>query len=829
MTKLRPSLAILLPLLAAGASPLIAATVLVSPVGIGNGSFIPCTAVGDVNGDSVTDIVAAAANAGSGSTHVIVYSGADNSVLYQCGPDSGFFGYGWALRPLGNYGGDATPDFASSAIFGGNGGAVFIVDGSNGAILHRIDAPSGDATDYFGMQFFMSNVTGSAAPDFIVGSPYGGTNGGHIFIYDGATRALVDTIEPPTAEASQAFTVYGIIPDLNNDGYDEIGAAAPNQTVSALANAGRAYIFSGINRTLYRTITLASPQANDTLNGPFPLGDLNADGKAEYACAYGNTGTRASAVIFSGIDGAVLDTINSPDTDASDFGRSIVGIADISGDTVNEIVIGTWAGGGSSSGTVYIYNGVTRALITSFSHPAGASSTFFGQGLSLMGDVDGDGKQDLAVPAPFHGDGRIYVYTHAGRPNFTVSSFAFGEYRVGGTHPELPVPVVNLGLSTVSLASLVVGGADASSFTLSSNPSPTNLSASQSVNFGITPSPSTPGIKSAIITANGGNGSSGIATMLMEAYARPTGPDGRLAYIAGENRVMLIDTVNGDRDIISGAGVGSGPVFNTGSTPKVTDVLIEDANNLIVVAGYKYFRVDRDTGARTELNASPVNDGVANPGDSITCMEWESPGVFIAMITGTTTRLTRVTLSSMTGQVVTSPSVGTGIGFSTYGSDMIIEPGGTILICDFAGQAIVRVDPTTGNRTKLNSSPIPYSVCITSFSPTEVALGEFSGLTRFLKYNLTTDVVTTIANGGFPISSINAIDRYNNGDLVAFDGGSYSLIRVNVTTGAKTFVATPTVGLGPTLPQAFYSEGAALRLVDKGGFTSDAAAWSFYR
>ncbi len=120
--------------------------------------------------------------------------------------------------------------------------------------------------------------------------------------------------------------------------------------------------------------------------------------------------------VYSGATGARL--LQAKGQPGDTLGWAVADGGDENGDGVSEIVGGAPNGGGT--GRVYVYSGVNRRRIVTYTGPQAGSQ--FGWAVSSAGDVNGDGYADLLVGAPFFsgsaamGAGRAYVYsgkTHA--------------------------------------------------------------------------------------------------------------------------------------------------------------------------------------------------------------------------------------------------------------------------------------------------------------------------------------------------------------------------------------------------------------------------------
>lgn len=139
------------------------------------------------------------------------------------------------------------------------------------------------------------------------------------------------------------------------------------------------------------------------------LGDLNADGADDLAISAPGGGSAMGLVdVYSGKTGARLWTVAG---DAIGFGRSLARIADVTGDSIADLVVGSPSSG--SAGSVFIYSGATGTLFTQIvgsEHGASAGANF---GWSVAsGTLDADTSPDLAIGAPSDGAsaaGRVYL------------------------------------------------------------------------------------------------------------------------------------------------------------------------------------------------------------------------------------------------------------------------------------------------------------------------------------------------------------------------------------------------------------------------------------
>lgn len=91
-----------------------------------------------------------------------------------------------------------------------------------------------------------------------------------------------------------------------------------------------------------------------------------------------------------------LITIDNPSPSAGAlFGLSLTGLGDVNGDGVADLVVGA-----PGVERVFVISGANRSVIRTLSDPENLSGNRFGYGVAALGDINGDGVDDLAVGAP---------------------------------------------------------------------------------------------------------------------------------------------------------------------------------------------------------------------------------------------------------------------------------------------------------------------------------------------------------------------------------------------------------------------------------------------
>ncbi len=267
-------------------------------------------------------------------------------------------------------------------------GMVRLYSGTDRSLLADIPNPSPASTDSFG------RVITAVGANFVVGVPQdnpGGINdAGSVYLYDGATGALIQEIGNPSPVSGGLFGEQVIAVGSN------FVVSAKGNTVGGFADAGAAYLFDSTG-TLIQAISDPAPAAGDGFGSSLLAMVTTFVVGAEGEDAAPTTLNSGSVSLFNATTGALVTIIANPDPAASElFGANLTRI---NSNFVVSVPVDD-PGGVNDAGSIYVFNGTTGAIVATIPNPAPDSGDHFGAQIV-------DGGTNFAVSAPQDNPGGV--------------------------------------------------------------------------------------------------------------------------------------------------------------------------------------------------------------------------------------------------------------------------------------------------------------------------------------------------------------------------------------------------------------------------------------
>jgi len=372
-------------------------------------------AAGDVNGDGFPDLLVGA-NGWFGTTGA--------AYVYFCGPhtdstaDLSMFGttpndnFGGAVAGNGDVNGDGYADFivGMSGYDSKRGRALVYFGSASPDDVADVDLTGANLSDYFGGAVACNgDLDNDGFDDIVVGAIGPNSVTGAVYVYRGGASIL--TTPSFTLGGEATFDNFGAAVacfDANGDGIDDLLIGAPRNDAGG-SSAGRVYVyFGGASFDTTPDLILTGAGSGYQFGAPISsAGDFNGDGYTDIlASALALNNSQGRVFLYYG--GPALDNTSDAvfhapvfQTTHQNFGYSLAAVGDLNGDGFDDIMVGSpFDDVITEPAAAYLYYGSeipeTNPDLTYATHENG---DHYGTGVASLGDINGDYYPDIATGA----------------------------------------------------------------------------------------------------------------------------------------------------------------------------------------------------------------------------------------------------------------------------------------------------------------------------------------------------------------------------------------------------------------------------------------------
>ena len=321
----------------------------------------------DINNDGVNDVIAGKTGIGA----VNALSGNTGELLWTYST-SQFGSGGWIYQVWCkyDYNNDGSPDVLASSGGSAVGGSrrIFCIDGLTGIAIW-VKFTDGPNFSVIGVEDF----TGDGKPDVIGGASDANETSGRVLGMNGENG----NIEWTYVTAGSSVWALEQADDINNDGIKEIIAGCSLSSFYYLINPDNGSVIN------------SGPGGDSFILRFEKLDDVNGDGYSDFALAKSGS----LAMVVDGFNGSNIWAVS-----LADQSWNVDRIGDVSGDGINDLVIGTLY----SNNYCYFIDGTSGSTIHSFG---------FGEaidGISAIPDITGDGSWEMVAGGRY---GKLFCYS----------------------------------------------------------------------------------------------------------------------------------------------------------------------------------------------------------------------------------------------------------------------------------------------------------------------------------------------------------------------------------------------------------------------------------
>ncbi|HEX5009032.1 MAG TPA: integrin alpha [Planctomycetota bacterium] len=365
-------------------------------------------AAGDLDGDGVSDLVVGVPDGSTGGVaagRLVVVPGDLHGTLLALAGDAAGDDFGFSVAAGQDLNLDGVPDLAVgvpkadvTSPIATDAGRIQMLSGADGSLLREFVGEK--AFDKAGFAVaFVGDIDGDGVADVGCGAPFHdevASNAGQVVLLSGASGSVMLEIHGQSAGDRFGSALAGA-GDIDLDGVPDLVVGAPGVNGPYTPSNGPVTVHSALDGSILHVFQAPATNYGTVVAG---AGDCDGDGVPDVV---GSAPTYYGYIdVHSGADGSLLHTFTGS-LDGDLLGSALDVAGDFDGDGAPDLILGATQAESLQKGYVQVRSGRTGALL--YIQPGDQVLGQFGAAVAWLGDVDGDGRPEVAVGAPFGNKG----------------------------------------------------------------------------------------------------------------------------------------------------------------------------------------------------------------------------------------------------------------------------------------------------------------------------------------------------------------------------------------------------------------------------------------
>ncbi|HNC98303.1 MAG TPA: FG-GAP-like repeat-containing protein, partial [Myxococcota bacterium] len=260
--------------------------------------------------------------------------------------------------------------------------------------------------------FAGGDFNGDGYADLAIGAvDYSLGGSGEVWVHNGSSGGVSLSASQTLSNSGAASFGYSLLcADFDGDGYDDLAVGGPNEN----GDTGAVWVYLGSSSGLQAAGSIAgTPSGNAAVGALFGIvlaaGDVDADGDDElFVSATGQNSWGGEIYVYDGGAGGPFTLLYDMPQPSGTYQGWALAVGDLDGDGLEDLAVGS----AMEEVNVYLAGSGLPSNYVDWTLYGASGANNFGEALVYLEDSDGDGQGELAVSADAanYGAGEVQIY-----------------------------------------------------------------------------------------------------------------------------------------------------------------------------------------------------------------------------------------------------------------------------------------------------------------------------------------------------------------------------------------------------------------------------------